>query len=79
MSPSDVRLAEAKGARAARRTVGAVTTRLLWWLCDVTPEGRRWRVDAAAVPRAISSPVFVDGDADGSWTAPGPKACDGVW
>ena len=24
-------------------------------------------------------PFFVDGDADGSWTAPGPKACDGVW
>lgn len=48
VSPSDVRLAEAKGARAARRTVGAVITRLLWWLCETTPEGRYWRVAAAA-------------------------------
>jgi hypothetical protein len=32
--------------------------------------------DAASVPRAIVSPIFVDGDGDGLWTPPGPKACD---
>ena len=31
--------------------------------------------DPASVPRAISSPVFVDGDGDGEWTAPGAKDC----
>jgi len=31
--------------------------------------------DAATVPRAITNPIFVDGDGDGVWTAPGPKDC----
>lgn len=35
--------------------------------------------DASSVPRAVSSPIFIDGDGDGVWTAPGPKECDGVW
>lgn len=35
--------------------------------------------DASSVPRAVSSPVFIDGDGDGVWTAPGAKSCDGVY
>lgn len=31
--------------------------------------------DATSVPRAISSPILLDGDGDGAWTAPGPKDC----
>jgi hypothetical protein len=32
--------------------------------------------DALEVPRVIVNPVFVDGDGDGVWTAPGAKTCD---
>lgn len=32
--------------------------------------------DARVVPRFLLSPIFVDGDGDGVWTAPGPKTCD---
>ncbi|MDP2311407.1 MAG: CehA/McbA family metallohydrolase [Pseudomonadota bacterium] len=31
---------------------------------------------ADEVPRVIVNPIFVDGDGDGVWTPPGPKACD---
>lgn len=31
--------------------------------------------DATTVPRFVSNPIFVDGDGDGLWTAPGPKTC----
>jgi hypothetical protein len=31
---------------------------------------------AASVPRVVVNPVFVDGDGDGVWTAPGAKTCD---
>ena len=31
--------------------------------------------DATSVPRFVSNPIFVDGDGDGSWTAPGAKPC----
>ncbi len=34
--------------------------------------------DAGEVPRVVVNPVFVDGDGDGVWTAPGPKACSWV-
>lgn len=34
--------------------------------------------DAAVVPRVVVNPIFVDGDGDGVWTAPGPKVCDWV-
>lgn len=30
---------------------------------------------AADVPRAVTNPIFVDVDGDGSFTAPGPKTC----
>lgn len=31
--------------------------------------------DPASVPRFITNPIFLDGDLDGAWTPPGPKAC----
>lgn len=31
---------------------------------------------ASAVPRVIVNPIFVDGDGDGVWTAPGARSCD---
>ncbi len=34
--------------------------------------------DAATVPRAVSSPIFLDADGDGRFQAPGPKTCVGL-
>jgi hypothetical protein len=34
--------------------------------------------DDARVPRVLVNPVFVDGDGDGVFTAPGAKACDWI-
>jgi hypothetical protein len=42
---------------------------------DAMPRGLE-NYDASAVPRLITSPIFVDVDQDGQWTAPGPKSCD---
>jgi len=42
---------------------------------DAMPRGLE-SYDASAVPRLITSPIFVDVDQDGQWTAPGPKSCD---